>query len=348
MTTAAIFAIPGDLDTLTGGFGYDRRVLEQAAGRLQYMQLPGDFPDPSSADLARAMSQLRATPRDTVLLVDGLAYGALPADALATIPNPIVALTHHPLGLETGLDEATRQRLIDTERMALARANAVIVTSQTTRDTLIGDFAVPASRIAIAEPGVDPAPRAQGSGGATPLLLAVGSLIPRKGYDVLIDALTRLRALDWRLRIVGGARAPDCAEALRAQVAAAGLGERIVFAGEMPPDRLAEEYAAADVFTLSSHYEGYGMVLAEAMARGLPIVTTTGGAADKTAPDEAALKVPPGDAVAMTQALARVLGEPALRARLAEASWRAGQSLPRWNDCAATVLAVIERVRTAG
>ncbi len=348
MHVTAFFAIPGDLATLTGGYGYDRRVLAEAGGRLRHLRLPGDFPFPSPSSVAETLSRLRAAPREAALLVDGLAYGALPADELAAIANPIVALVHHPIGLETGLDAPTSQRLIASERAALARADAIVVTSETTRDTLIAGFGAPPERIAVAEPGVDPARRARGSGATSPRLLAVGTLAPRKGYHILIEALAGLRELDWRLWIVGAAdRAPECAAELRAQVRAATLGDRVAFAGEMWPGELATQYDQTDLFVMSSFYEGYGMVLAEAMARGLPIVTTTGGAAARTVPDGAALKVPPGDAAALADALSRAIGDPGLRARLGENSWRAGQSLPRWSDCAATILAAIDRAMAA-
>jgi glycosyltransferase involved in cell wall biosynthesis len=95
---------------------------------------------------------------------------------------------------------------------------------------------------------------------------------------------------------------------------------------------------------MSSHYEGYGMALAEAMAHGLPIVTTTGGAMTNTVPDDAAIKVLPGDAAALAKALRKVIADGGTRNTLAEASWRAGQSLPRWNATAATIAAVLKDV----
>lgn len=341
----ACFAIPGDIETLTGGYGYDRRAMAAANGRLEHVVLPDDFPFPSPASVAATVARLNATPNGAILLIDGLAHGAIPPDALDAIERPIVALTHHPLGLETGLDAATSARLIANERAALARARAVIVTSDTTRDTLVADFGVGADRITVAEPGVDPAPRARGSGGGGVALLAIGAIVRRKGFDVLVEALAPLRGLDWRLTIVGSAeRDRETAAALRARIDALGLSGRIDLPGEMGPERLGALRDGADLFVLSSHYEGYGMVLAEAMARGLPIVSTTGGAAARTVPDEAALKVPPGDAPALSASLARAIGDASLRARLADASWRAGALLPRWDDCATTILSVVDRV----
>jgi glycosyltransferase involved in cell wall biosynthesis len=218
-----------------------------------------------------------------------------------------------------------------------------------TARTLATDFGVPSARIAVAMPGTDPAARATGSAGGPVAVLAVGSVVPRKGYDVLVRALeidAAAHGADWKLHIVGALdRSPPTVETLRDQIARAGLGARIDIAGPKPREALDESYGRADIFVLASHYEGYGMVLAEALARGLPIVTTTGGAAAETVPDGAALKVPPGDPRALQQALRRLMNDADLRARLADAAWAAGQHLPRWSDTAATIAQVIKEVR---
>ena len=152
---------------------------------------------------------------------------------------------------------------------------------------------------------------------------------------------------DWRLTIAGPTdRSPQALAALHAAVRETGLADRITLVGAVAQERLAELYASADAFLLPSLYEGYGMVLAEAMARGLPIVCTTGGAAAETAPDAAAIKVPPGDEAALTAAIRRLLDEPDLRRRLADASWAAGQKLPRWEDTARTIAGVIKELAT--
>jgi glycosyltransferase involved in cell wall biosynthesis len=134
---------------------------------------------------------------------------------------------------------------------------------------------------------------------------------------------------------------------LRASIAAHGLSARVRLAGEAPEAALGAAYAGADLFVLPSLYEGYGMVLGEAMARGLPIVTTTGGAAAQTVPDAAALKVPPGDASALREALASAIADASLRARLSDASWLAGQGLPRWRDGAALIAQVLHSIAGA-
>jgi glycosyltransferase involved in cell wall biosynthesis len=342
----AAFVIPGDLSLPTGGYAYDRRVLALLPAEgvtVQHVMLPGSYPDPSTADIQITLRTLAALPTDTVLLIDGLAYGAMPDSLVAAIRQPIVALCHHPLCLEEGLDASRQVVLKASETAALARARATIVTAPSTARTLTTDFDVPASRITVAEPGTDRARRATGTRNPTQML-AVGSIVPRKGYSILVDALATLKDLNWQLMIAGPARDAGTAARLTRQIADAGLNERISFAGAVGDTALSGLYARADLFVMPSLFEGYGMVIAEAMARGLPIVCTTGGAAAETAPDAAALKVPPGDAPAFATAVRRALSEETLLTGMADASWRAGQNLPHWSDTARIIAGVLKGI----
>ena len=345
--TPAAFAIPGDINLPTGGYMYDRRVLAllpQFGIAARHIELPGSFPDPTQDDLGETGRVLGAVAPGTVLVVDGLAYGALPADLISGVRAPIVALVHHPLCLEAGLLEPRRKQLLALEMTALALAKRIVVTSSATARALHSDFGVTGERTIVAEPGTDAAERARGSTG--PLqLLSVGSVVQRKAYDILVRALAPLKGRDWRLTIAGATdRSPQALAALHAAVRETGLKDRIAIVGAVAQEGLAEMYASADALLLPSLYEGYGMVLAEAMARGLPMVCTTGGAAAETAPDAAAIKVPPGDQHALTAAIRRLLDEPDLRRSLADASWAAGQRLPRWEDTARTIAGVIKEL----
>lgn len=346
--TDAAFVIPGDINLPTGGYAYDRYVLAYLPAhgvRIGHVELPGSFPAPSSADLEVSRQRLAALPAYTVLLIDGLAYGAMPADLVASIVQPIVALVHHPLCLEAGISAPRAVELKALETAALALARRVIVTSPLTARTLVADFAVPADRITVAEPGTEPAARSLGSGQPRLGILAVGSIVPRKGYDILVAALAKLAHLDWSLTIAGPIdRSPPTVDALRRQIADVGLEGRTTLLGPLSAEALDQLYRSADVFVLASHYEGYGMVLAEAMARGLTIVTTTGGAAADTVPDGAALKVPPGDTDALASALQQALLQPALRRDLGDAAWNAGRKLPRWPDTAARIAKVLKEI----
>jgi glycosyltransferase involved in cell wall biosynthesis len=340
--SAIVFAIPGDIDAPTGGYGYDRRLLQEwreIGIEARHLALAGSFPFPNEADLAATERLLAATAPDDILLVDGLAFGAFPEALAARFADRLVALVHHPLALETGLgaDQATALRA--SERAALSHVRAVAVTSPATANVLSTEFGVPENRIFVAIPGVDPVPRATGSRGDQPLqLLAVGSLIPRKGYDVLIEALTGIADRDWSLTIAGSPDyAPQTAAAIEDQIRSAGLTDRILLAGAVQPEKLGELYDGTDLFVMPSLYEGYGMVLTEALARGLPIVCTLSGAGAEALPDAAALKVPPGDASALAKALARLIDAPAERRLRADAAWAAAGDLPRWGETARMV-----------
>ena len=341
------FAIPGDLRAPTGGYAYDREVLArlpQLGVRARHFPLPGSFPDPTPGDLAETQRLLAALPSDTVIFIDGLAFGAMPADVISTVRAPIVALVHHPLGYEPGLSEQRARELNELEKRALAFARRVVVSSDFTNRLLASEFDVPVDIITVAEPGTDPAERARGTG--NPLqILSIGSITPRKGFVFLVEALAGIQDLDWRLTIAGPHdRDPAEVSRLKVVIARHGLEGRIELAGALDRRQVAEAYAAADVFVLPSLFEGFGMVLTEAMARGLPIVCTTGGAAAETVPDEAAIKVPPGEVVRLRKALRRIISDEDLRRQLADAAWAAAQHLTRWETTAQRIANVLREV----
>jgi glycosyltransferase involved in cell wall biosynthesis len=335
--TDIVFAIPGDIDLPTGGYAYDRRVLGLLPSfglKVKHLSLPGTFPTPSSADLKVAAQLLAKTDPGVPILFDGLAYGTLPVEMIRGMKRRIIALVHHPLSLETGLIAARQAALLQSERAALGLAEKVVCTSPSIARILAADFGVPEKKIVVAEPGTDPAPKASGT--VMPMqLLAVGAVSQRKGYRILVEALERLPPLDWRLTIAGSLERDLAAVAdLKTAISSSGLQDRIRLTGAVVPDTLAAFYDAADIFVMPSLFEGYGMVLAEAMAHGLPILCTTGGAAAETVPDAAAIKVSPGDAVAFSVGLKTLISDRKVRRRLEAASWAAGRKLPTWHETA--------------
>lgn len=228
-------------------------------------------------------------------------------------------------------------------------------TSDTTDAACTADTADTADTAGTADTdgNVDTATADAGADASVPLrLLCVASVVPRKGHDLLLRALAALPAprdpagapLDWTLECIGSAtREPAHARALAALAQSNGLGARVAWRGELPAAQVAAAYAAADVFVLPAWYEGYGMAVAEAIAHGLPVVATAVGAAPRVVGTEAGLLVEPGDLDALTVALTRVLGDAALRARLAAGAAARAAQLPQWPSQAARLAAALER-----
>jgi glycosyltransferase involved in cell wall biosynthesis len=345
----AIFAIPGDIEQATGGYAYDRRMLAELLAldwRMLHLELSGQFPAPDAATLAATYRQLAELPHGLPIVVDGLALGALPKIGAHLAPaQPLVALVHLPLALESGLSEARAAELRASERQALAAARHVITNSRSSAATLVADYGIAAAAISIAEPGTDPAPAARGSGSDVPRLLSVGSLVPRKGHDLLIAALAGLQDLPWQLTIAGDAtRDPATTQSLHAAANAAGLGNRISFSGAVSEADMARLYDSADLFVLASRYETYGMVYSEALARSLPVIGTRIGAIPEVVPTGAGLLVPPDDIGALAAALHRLLVDKGERNRLARGAAAAASALPRWQDSARVFANVLEGV----
>ena len=342
------FLVPGALDTPTGGYEYDRRViagLRDLGWQVEVGRLDASFPDPSTDALTAAARTLAALPDGAPVVVDGLAFGALPAAAAAHRRRlRLIALVHHPLAAESGLAAARVAALRQSETCALAAARGVVVTSTATAD-LLGDYQVPRTRIRVVEPGTDPARAARGSAGGPLQLLCVAALTERKGHDLLLQALSPLRGRDWHLTCVGSpARDPAYAARLTALCDALDLAGRVTFAGVLDDAALVRCYDGADLFVLATRFEGYGMACAEALAHGLPILATRAGAVPATVPPAAGILVAPEDPAALTAALARFLDEPKLRHRLAAGSRAAGLGLPTWQTAAAAFARSIEEL----
>ena len=346
--TLCAFAIPGDFAAPTGGYVYARKILPLLAERLriEVCQLPAGFPLASEAELDEAAAALTAldTP-GTVFFIDGLAYGALPASTLESLKGPIVALVHHPLGLEEGPSPSEKAHLLKTEEEALALAEHIVAPSHGTARELTRLFCVPARKITVAEPGILRGTRAQGSpAGQPPHIVSVGTMTPRKGYGVLIDALNVVRDSPWRATIAGSLdRSPETAALVRRKLTEYGLEERVRLAGQFDEATLSSLYSSADIFALASFYEGYGVAFAEAMAHGLPVVASGEGAVRDTVPVSAGFVCAAGDMAAFAEALRVLLSNAALRKEKAEGAWRHGRTLPDWADTANTITHVLKQ-----
>lgn len=342
------FVFPGDPDTPTGGFVYGRRVVAEcrnAGAAVETIALPAGFPAPSSEAMSAAEAALAGQPDGRVVVVDGLAFGVLPELASRHAGRlRLVALVHHPLADETGLFPAEAARLRQSEAAALASARRVIVTSDYTRDRLAG-YGIAPERCRVVEPGIDFAPvrRSCADARGPVRLLCVGSLTPRKGQVELLRALSRSGRSDWVLDIVGPIDR-DIRYAEQVSKLAKQMKGEVRFHGAVPERAIGELLEQADVFVSAAWYEGYGMALAEAAMRGLPLVAVAGGAAPFTPAGRAARLVPSGDTAALAEALVRVIADPDERARLADRSREARADMRDWPETGRRFLTALEGV----
>jgi glycosyltransferase involved in cell wall biosynthesis len=328
--------LPGDPLSATGGYIYDRRMTEGLRSRGWQVDVPvldASFPEPTQAALAQAEQTLAKLASGDCVLIDGLALGAMPEVVARHAERlRLIGLVHHPLAAETGLSAVRAHALFISEKDALRAVRGVIVTSPETALAL-KDYAVPEEHIRVVEPGTTLTSLAPPRASDGVALLCVATLTPRKGHDLLLRALAPLRHYDWHLTLAGSTERDASASAsIRAQIEQLNLSARVTLTGELGEAALLRLYRAADVFVLPSRHEGYGMAVAEAIMQGLPIIATTTGAVARIVPADAGILVPPDDAVALEAALARVLGNAALRTQFSYGAQRARHALRSWSS----------------
>lgn len=342
---ALTLLVPGDLNLRTGGYGYDREIVAGLRARgwaVDIAGLDGSFPHPTPEARAHAVRALAALPDGALVLADGLAFGAMADEAEREAQRlRFVGLVHHPLADETGVTAEHAAAFLASEQRALACTRGVVVTSANTARRL-ADFAVPAGRVAVVEPGTAAKPLGGGTasrGLEVVQLLTVATLSTRKGYDVLLDALAQVRDLPWHLTCAGShTLQPQTAAAIVQQVRALDLDDRVAFVGEVEGAALDALYDEADLFVLPTRHEGYGMAVAEALAWGVPVLSTRTGAIPSLVGDRAGMIVRT-DVTSGHLALALRL----MLAPLGLARYRAGAALrradlPTW-DTAVTLMA---------
>ncbi|WP_285753201.1 glycosyltransferase family 4 protein [Lentzea sp. NBRC 105346] len=323
------FVLPGDIDDASapsGGNVYDRRLCDALA--FEEVAVPGAWPQPDAIACAALDQALGDIPDGETVLLDGLVACGVPE---VVVPHArrlrLAVLVHLPLADETGLDPHTAARLDAAEREVLRAASAVIATSPWARRRLEEHHGL--TGVNTVTPGTDPAALAPGTDGVS-RLLCVASLTPRKGQDVLVEALRPLVGLPWTCELVG----PGHAEIDR-------LDGRIRVSGPLVGAALDAAYAAADLFVLPSRAETYGMVVTEALARGIPVVASS-------VPDalgRGGVLLPPGDAGALTRALRRWLTDEQHRRDLRHRALKRRAELSTWDETARAMTEVLASLR---
>ncbi|WP_409465542.1 glycosyltransferase family 4 protein [Amycolatopsis sp. GA6-003] len=330
------FVVPGDIDDRSvpsGGNTYDRRMAEQLPARLR--PVDGAWPDPGQAAEKQLDQVLAEVPDRAKVLLDGLVACGVP-DVLARHADrlDLAVLVHLPLADETGLDPRRAADLDARERKTLHLARQVIVTSPAAAHAVERRHGL--ATVHIAPPGTDPAPRANGTDGVSQLI-CVAALTPRKGQGLLLEALSEVDGL--RADLVGSrTRNPAYANSLR--------HPRARFTGPLAGSELEAAYDRADLLVLPSLAETYGMVVTEALARGIPVLASeVGGVPDALgrAPDgeQPGLLVPPGDSAALAEALRSWRDDPDLRKRLRTAAAARARTLEGWAAAATRLRGIL-------
>ncbi|WP_433462785.1 glycosyltransferase family 4 protein [Spirillospora sp. CA-128828] len=344
--------VPGDIDDAevpSGGNRYDRRLCDElaAAGRpVRELAVPGAWPRPDETARSGLAGSLAELPDDSVVLLDGLVACGVPEIVVPEARRLRMAvLVHLPLA-----DEPGQTDLNAGERKVLEAAGAVVTTSPWAKDHVLAHHGLDPSRVHAVTPGTDPAPLASGTDGAA-RLLCVASVTPRKGHDVLVEALATIAHLPWQCACVGPVRSDsDHVTRLRGLIGGHRLDDRVDLVGPLTGRPLDDAYAAADLLVLASRAETFGMVVTEALARGIPVVATAvDGVPDTLGWDPVGavpgLLVPPDDPAALATALRRWLVEPELRGRLRAAARLRRGALPGWDDTARRMATVLSRLR---
>jgi glycosyltransferase involved in cell wall biosynthesis len=329
----------------SGGNTYDRHLLRELGSHgwsAHERAVTGFWGRAGAASFAALDGTLRQIPDGAVVLLDGLIASTAPE---VLVPQAsrlrLIVLVHMPLGHRPPDDDARRR-----ERAVLATATATVTTSAWSRRRLIELYDLPAHRVRVAEPGA-PAAEPAGGTGAGEALLCVGAVTLEKGHDILLEALESIAALPWHCTWVGSLdRDPAFVESLRRRALDRGLAERVSFPGPRAGADLDRSYASADLLVHPSRAETYGLVVTEALARGLPVIAAEvgglaealGEGADGARPG---LLVAPEDPVALGDALRAWLGDAELRARLRRAAGERRESLPRWSTTASDVSKVL-------
>ncbi|GGK56200.1 glycosyltransferase family 4 protein [Ornithinimicrobium pekingense] len=340
----------------SGGDRYDAALVarwRRLGRRVEVVAAAGGWPWPSADETARLDERLRAAGGGPVVL-DGLVGCAAPeVVATSAAVRPTVLLVHSLLADGAGAEAGAARELDERERHALRAATAVVTTGTWARERLAARHGV--TDAAVALPGTDPAPVAPGSLGptGTPGLLSLGALTPLKNHAVLLAALQQVDDLPWSLVVAGPAPDVDHLSALVADADDRGLSGRVRWTGALAGDALEAVWAGTDLLVHPSRSETYGMVVAEALAHGIPAVVGAGtGAVEALTGD---LEAPrrqgrPGEVVApdgpaeLAAVLRRWLAGPALRATWREAALERRAALPGWGRTVERIDRVLGRI----
>ena len=348
------FVIPGDIHAPTGGSRYDREVLARFPShgiQAKQIAVSGHYPRPTAQDRHHTAAVVSGASCDC-LLIDGLAFGAFSDIEINALTKPCLVLLHHPLADETGLATAIAQHFYQQEKRNLQYAQAVIVTSLQTQARLIDHYNVAAQRISVAEPAISK-PQSLLEKLPTNIdrpckMLAVGSISPRKNYAQLLNALSQITTKrPWSLQIAG--RCDDHAETQKLTVLIKnfGLQNHIILCDAVDELELVKLYKNSDFLLFPSLYEGYGMVLTEALSYELPVLASTRIPSAASHRRDAVVCLDPTLPALWTKAIELWINDSDAFTNAVKAAKQAARSLQDWDQTTQQIVHAVMRVMAA-
>lgn len=291
---------------------------------------------------ARAFLKSRCRRYDVVHDNQSLAYG------LWSIKRriPTVATIHHPITVDRALEIKAETHLwrkfkqlrwysfISMQKRVARTLPYIITVSQCARKDISRDFSIPRNRFNIIPNGINtelfyPMPEIERE--KNRIIVTNSADTPLKGLYFLLQAVAKIsKKRDIRLIVVG---VPKKNGQVARLIRTLDIGNKVTFTGRISHDEFVREYARATVAVIPSVYEGFGLPAGEAMACGIPVISTTGGALPEVVGD-AGILVPPADADALTRAIIDILDHPDLARRLGAAGYQRVQQHLTWNAAA--------------
>jgi glycosyltransferase involved in cell wall biosynthesis len=342
------FIVPGNIDRRTGGSIYDRNIhlgLREIGVDVVLHQLMGDFPSPRDNDIEEYRQILGEIPENDLVVIDGLVAGMMDDVIKGHFKRlKVISLVHLPLGVTPWNETEVNHRFFQSERTTLQNSRAVIITGEPFR-TALSSYKIQEDKIFLVEPGRYHTPRKQSYPELPCKLLCVANIIKRKGYHVLLEALSELQGFEWELTCCGSLdHEPSYFQSLNVRIMECGLEDRIVLKGSVSRSELESEFLQADLFVFPSLFETYGMALIEAAGYGLPIVTSIDHTIIKTIPDPAAIFFHPGDDIVLKEILSDLMSDAAAYSRLCTLAKNQKPKTLSWSQCAERFYEILTRV----
>jgi glycosyltransferase involved in cell wall biosynthesis len=330
------FIIPGDINTLAGGYVYDKMILEGLRRKghiVSVHELDADFPFPSSDSLIRCKHVFKTIPAGDPILIDSLIFGSIP-DILGDLhaKNPIVAIIHLPLSKNPNYSPSIQAQLARQEKVAFRYTDKVVAVSDFTKQ-LLAEYNVDPSIIKVINPGVSAVSQKTDFPGCPEKLLCVGSYLPGKGQILLVEALAKIKSLPWTLNMYG-IKEFDRAyvQNILTKIKIEGLSDRIFMNSPVSNEELHNCYLNADLFILPTYFENFCMSLNDALAHGLPVITTNGSGIPYSVPGNMGLFVRHGNVPELSDAIRKLLTDPIIYKEIYTNASQYCKSAKTWID----------------